>query len=148
MVLLHLRVFFKFEDLPKIYQFVKNNCESYLVVQEGDDINAVDPETRPHIHSILAYNLTLSSFRRLFHEATANVYVGNKAYGLALAKEPDSLKNYICKGEKTIPPRVLIKSSDYTNELVQQYHTAYWAHPAQATIQKKTMRNFYTMFQH
>ena len=115
MVLLHLRVFFKFEDLPKIYQFVKNNCEYYLVVQEGDDIDSMDPETRPHIHAILSYNLTLSTLRQVFHKVTANAYVGNGAYSLAEVKKVDSMHQYVCKGkDKDTFPVVLINSSNYT----------------------------------
>lgn len=121
MVLLHLRVFYKTDELEKLILFIKKEANLHLVCKENEE----EDDKRQHIHALINFEKTLSTFRQHFRGKFPE-YKGNESYSLETVRDQQRMEQYICKGFRDGMPEIVGKSHGYTDNQIEKHHTAYW----------------------
>lgn len=113
--LYHFRLHYEPYNLSEILEYIKSKADVLICVHET--------ATRNHIHTVLIFKQTKSTFFQQFLKKYSE-YKGNKSYSCEKVKKKDDMIAYCCKGlSSDILPEVLIKSDDIC---VVDYHTQYW----------------------
>lgn len=101
--------------------FESQEVDKLLVCREGGD------DVRPHVHILVWYRKTMSTFRQRFKKQYP-LLDGNKDYQMKKVEDNDVIptENYICKANSVDDFPEVVSMIGYTGDDVKLFHQRYW----------------------
>jgi len=126
MAYFHLRYDYKSADhLERFIDFVRRiDCTNRLIVLEKKSTNQ-----KEHLHAIFTHRRKKTTVRQQFLEKFPDTNGKiDKDYQLKEIPETDlyDAEKYLCKGDKTTPPDIVLQTGKYTAERTTQLYAEYW----------------------
>lgn len=118
---IHFRFTHKSEsDLESFIKFLLSYSVKTLTVFEDADLEV----NRPHTHTIIFVNETLSNFRKQFKKKFSDY--GRGDYGSCIIESLEKMERYLCKGKDRRDPPDFRLIKEYDQTYLEIRHSEYW----------------------